>query len=501
MAIAHGHKFGRYLIEKTLGSGGMGSVYLARDTSLRRSVALKTLGSGTSPTEIALERFHREARVAAEFRHPNLCKVIDVGEIDGVHYLTMELIAGRSLADMLQPGVALPPVSSSVAIAQGVASGLAEAHRFGVIHRDLKPSNIIIEANGNPVIVDFGLARGDVEGESSLTETGVFLGTRNYASPEQWQEDPALIGPPSDIYSLGVILYQMLCGKLPFSGPTLARLMHCVLSAQPDPPSVSRPGLNARLDEICLQALAKSPADRFSSMNEFASALRAFADHAGPEPGSAEVGAGNQDDSTGEWPPSGSPVAATMAESSRFEKSAVKQPLTDLETFSPHHPRRSIGGARLRSALVIVACLTLLVVGVRLVRSPRQVQEPSLEPDVASHRLDASQTSVDIRVQGTAAGTTADASRGSTAPAKTSSTLVPPCDAMLTTKGDSILDVVRTSAFDHSARAEPVRAGQRVHLVQTSADRQTYLALDMAGKELGWIPTKYLVPAATPNQP
>ena len=172
----------------------------------------------------------------------------------------MEYIEGRQLLDLLRPGEALPAVEMATAIAHGAAVGLAEAHRLGVIHRDLKPANIMIDRGGVTVIVDFGLARGELGGEPDLTEVGTFLGTRPYASPEQWSGDPSRIGPASDIYSMGVVLYQMLSGRLPFVGPTPDVLMHQVLTATPDPPSVSRPGLDPRLDEICLRAIARPPA-------------------------------------------------------------------------------------------------------------------------------------------------------------------------------------------------------------------------------------------------
>ena len=534
MAITTGHEFGRYSIEKALGSGGMGSVFLARDTTLRRPVALKTTMDGATAGTKTLERFYREARAAAGFRHPNLCKVHDVGEIDGVHYLTMEYIEGRPLSDLLRPGDPSPTIETALAIARGAAAGLAEAHRFGVIHRDMKPSNIMIEADGNPVIVDFGLARSDMEGESSLTESGVFLGTRTYASPEQWGEDPAMVGPESDIYSLGVILYQMLCGQLPFSGPTMSALMNRVLSATPDPPSARRTGLDHRLDAICLRAIAKSPADRFPSMSAFAQGLesalgdiRKFAGAQAEDPSRAQQSAtiewqSPRPSSRAQISPGYAPtdaagpstIAATVCEGSQARVPPSKRPLAEFDTFAPYAPPRSAGRGRLWPVLAAAACLALLAMGAWFALASRKRHDtsdpPSTDAGIANPEFPKAGNDAGIRGIPRTSGdgkSVADAQYvssaeddGRTRP-KAPPTLVPPCDAKVTTKRDMILDVVRLSAFDDSKRAEPVRAGQKVQLIEISADGRSYLAQDTAGTELGWIPKQYLVPATSPDEP
>ena len=272
MSIKPGQRFGRYRIEKALGSGGMGSVFLAHDSKLDRRVALKTTLEGRNAGDKTLERFYREARAAANFRHPNLCKVYDVGEIEGIHYLTMEYIEGRPLLDLLQPGEALPAVETATAIGYGAAVGLAEAHRLGVIHRDLKPANIMIDREGVPVIVDFGMARGDFGGEPALTEAGTFLGTRSYASPEQWAGDPSRIGPASDIYSMARPLSDVV-RPAPVRRPDPERT-HA--SGADGPPGPSLGGTSRTRSTAGRDLPAgdrKAPDDRFGSMTEFAESL------------------------------------------------------------------------------------------------------------------------------------------------------------------------------------------------------------------------------------
>lgn len=272
--------FGRYRVVQRLGQGGMGSVFLAEDTRLGRKVALKmpTFGPGDS-TEFRL-RFEQEARAAATLEHPSLCRVYDVGEVDGHPYLTMEYIEGASLARVIaSQGGTLPPATAAAIVAR-LALGLQEAHSRKVIHRDLKPSNVMIRSTGGksePVIVDFGLARLLVEGgpeTPKLTRTGHAMGTLAYMSPEQLRGESD-VGPAADIFSLGVILYELLAGEPPFQGPGLMVAAQ-VLNAQPAPPSATRPGVAPALDAICLKAMAKAPADRYTSMSEFAAELSRY---------------------------------------------------------------------------------------------------------------------------------------------------------------------------------------------------------------------------------
>jgi tetratricopeptide (TPR) repeat protein len=266
--------FGRYRIVKKLGGGGMGDVYLAHDSQLNRDVALKVprLPPGDPPD--FLERFYREARAAATLHHPNICAVFDVGEFNGTPYLTMAYIDGKPLADIVGQGKRLPP-QKVAALVRKLAKTLQEAHTRGVVHRDLKPANVMIDARDQPVIMDFGLARLMGPGEARLTQDGMLMGTPAYMAPEQVSGQADLQGPSCDIYTLGVILFELLTGQLPFTGNLQALLTQIVLASPPVPSSL-RPGLDPALDAICLKALAKKPEQRYIWMADFAQALEAY---------------------------------------------------------------------------------------------------------------------------------------------------------------------------------------------------------------------------------
>jgi serine/threonine protein kinase len=264
-------QFGRYRIIKPLGKGGMGTVYLAQDSQLDRRVALKVPHFSPDDGPDVKERFFREARAAATIEHPNICPVYDVGEMNGIHYLTMAYIEGRSLADLLRSGKPLPERQVAVLVRK-LALALAEAHGRGIVHRDLKPSNIMINQRGEPVIMDFGLARQLNQEDSRLTQQGALLGTPAYMPPEQVNGEVEALGPNCDIYSLGVILYELLSGQVPFKG-TVASILAKVLTEEPRPLSAHRPDVNPALEAVCHKAMAKSPADRHASMRQLASAL------------------------------------------------------------------------------------------------------------------------------------------------------------------------------------------------------------------------------------
>jgi serine/threonine protein kinase len=264
-------QFGRYRILRTLGKGGMGTVYLAQDSQLDRRVALKVPHFAPGDGPEVKERFFREARSAATIEHPNICPVYDVGTIAGIHYLAMAYVEGRSLADALRGGKPVPE-RQAAALVRKLALALAEAHQRGVVHRDLKPSNVMINQRGEPVIMDFGLARQLNQEESRLTQQGAILGTPAYMSPEQVHGDLEAIGPSCDVYGLGVILYEMLAGQVPFQGSTTSVLAK-VLTERPRPLQQLRPGVNPVLEAICDKALAKKPADRHASMRQLAAAL------------------------------------------------------------------------------------------------------------------------------------------------------------------------------------------------------------------------------------
>ncbi len=261
---------GRYRLEQQLGQGGMGAVYRAIDTQLGRTVALKVpFLAGPSAAAIRA-RFLTEAQAAAVLAHPNICPVHDTGEIDGVPYLTMTFVRGQPLSKLIHPSRPLEP-GRAVEWARKLAQALDEAHRLGVIHRDLKPSNVMLDERGEPVVMDFGLARRADLGQA-LTQEGELIGTPAYMPPEQVSGSVQEMGPACDVYSLGVLLYELLAGRPPFQGDLLA-LVTQITSDPPPPPSRFRPGLDPRLDAVCLRALAKQPADRFPSMRAFALAL------------------------------------------------------------------------------------------------------------------------------------------------------------------------------------------------------------------------------------
>jgi len=262
-------EFGRYRIKGVLGQGGMGRVYLAFDTVLERDVALKVPHASEVADSTAIKRFQREARVAAGFTDPHLCPVYDVGEIDGIHYLTMPLLRGETLAARLQREGRLPQMKAA-RIALAVARAVQVAHHAGVLHRDLKPANILLDEADAPIVMDFGLAR-RTNTDDRITKSGITAGTPAYLAPEQIGGGDDL-GPTTDVYSLGVVLYEMLTGRLPVVG-TSSEMLRRRLVEDPEPPAQFCHELDSRLNSICLTALAREPARRFASMEALANVL------------------------------------------------------------------------------------------------------------------------------------------------------------------------------------------------------------------------------------
>ena len=266
-------QFGRYRVLKPLGSGAMGTVYLAEDTQLERQVALKTPSFDEANANELLERFYREARSAATLRHTNICPVYDVGEIDGRHYISMAYIKGRPLSAYIQPDH-LPSERNTLLIVRKIALGLHEAHKHGIIHRDLKPGNVMIDEKSEPIIMDFGLARKTSNGgEARLTQSGMIVGSPAYMSPEQVEGEPDQLTPAADQYSLGVILYEMLTGQLPFRG-SITAVIGAILTKQPTPIDDLRKDLDPRIAAICAKMMHKEAGQRFSSLKEAADAIR-----------------------------------------------------------------------------------------------------------------------------------------------------------------------------------------------------------------------------------
>jgi predicted Ser/Thr protein kinase len=265
--------FGRYQISRLLGEGAMGSVYLARDSQLNREVALKVPKSSAMFASTSVERFYREARAAAILNHPGICPVYDVGEINGRHYLTMGFIEGRPL-DLYVEKNKNQPERRVVGVVRKLALALQEAHDKGIIHRDLKPANIMIDHRNDPVVMDFGLARQTDEQEARLTREGAVMGSPAYMSPEQVKGLPD-IGPSTDIYSLGIVLYELLTGSTPFQG-TIATVIGKILHTEATAVTERRPDISPELAAICHKAMAKSVDDRYASMKEFSEDLARF---------------------------------------------------------------------------------------------------------------------------------------------------------------------------------------------------------------------------------
>lgn len=268
-------QLGRFEIRSVLGEGAFGTVYRARDPQLDRDVALKVPRFAGKQSREERERFLREARAAAGLHQAHICPVHEVGTIDGRDYIVLAYIDGKPLSKLLQTQ---PKLSGRqiAAVVRKLALALQEAHDQGIIHRDLKPANIMINRKGEPVIMDFGLARRENSGDAQISHSGQIMGTPAYMSPEQARGDGKAVGPGSDIYSLGVVLYELLCGRRPFEG-TVTEVIGQILHVEPPQPSQFRSDVDPRLQAICMRAIAKTPSERYSSMKEFATALADYA--------------------------------------------------------------------------------------------------------------------------------------------------------------------------------------------------------------------------------
>src|SRR4051812_39593759 len=264
----------------------MGVVYRALDPVLRRRVAIKVMSDAFAQNDDLRERFLREAQAAGSLQHPNVITIYDFGEVDGHLYIAMEFVEGQDVAELLAHQVPLTEVNK-LDITIGVLQGLAFAHKRGIVHRDVKPANIRVDSDGNARIMDFGVAH---FASSNMTRTGVMIGTPSYMAPEQITG--GRVGPQCDIFSVGAVLYELLTGISPFAGGSLQAVMYRVLSEAPQPVTSSAPGLSPRLNEIVARALAKNPADRYTTAIEMANdllAVRASLDQRPPLTGTLSL--------------------------------------------------------------------------------------------------------------------------------------------------------------------------------------------------------------------
>src|SRR5207237_3206039 len=253
---------GRYKILRKLGTGGMADVYLAEDQELGRRVAIKILNDRHAADDSFVERFRREAKNAAGLSHPNIVSIYDRGEAEGTYYIAMEYLEGRTLKELI---VTKGPTPIHVAIdyTRQMLAALGFAHRNGIVHRDIKPHNVVVGPDGRLKVTDFGIAR---SGASQMTEAGPIIGTAQYLSPEQARGAP--VDQRSDIYSVGIVMYEMLTGTVPFTGDTPLEIAMKHLSEVPVPPSELRAEVPDDLDLIVVRALAKDPADRYQPAEE-----------------------------------------------------------------------------------------------------------------------------------------------------------------------------------------------------------------------------------------
>jgi len=269
---------GDYEILEEIARGGMGVIFKARQLTLKRNVALKMILAGRLASDADVERFQREARTAGRLKHSNIVPIHEVGEHEGHHYFAMDLVEGHSLAELVREET-LPPKTAAEIVAK-VAEAVDYAHQQGALHRDLKPANILIDDSGEPHITDFGLAKlrevDDGDDRDELTVSGQVLGTPSYMAPEQASGNSALVGPASDIYSLGAILYSCVAGRAPFVAESTVDTLMQVIKREPVPPRSLNPKVPKDLETICLKCLAKEPHKRYGTAQLLAEDLHRF---------------------------------------------------------------------------------------------------------------------------------------------------------------------------------------------------------------------------------
>jgi eukaryotic-like serine/threonine-protein kinase len=336
---------GRYRLARRMAAGGMGQVWEAEDTVLHRTVAVKVLSEGLSSDPNSAERFRREARAAAGLAHPNVASVFDYGEDDGTQFIVMELVDGETLADRIGRVGRLDPAEAA-RVAGRIAAALEVAHGAGIVHRDVKPGNVMLTPEGEVKVLDFGIA---AAAGSNLTATGFTIGTAAYLSPEQAAGERAT--PASDVYALGVVLYEMLAGRPPFTGETPVAVAAAHVSREAPALAGEVPGIPAHLAEVCERALAKDPELRPATAGELRRMLEG-SDRGGPEPLAASTDAPStpSETATAVLPP---------AESTAMLPGAA--PAIQQEPKRPPAAARATDAPRRRSAWILAVMLASIL--------------------------------------------------------------------------------------------------------------------------------------------
>jgi beta-lactam-binding protein with PASTA domain/predicted Ser/Thr protein kinase len=346
---------GRYKVISRVGSGGMADVYLAEDQLLGRQVAVKILHHHFAEDQEFVERFRREASSAAGLSHQNIVGIFDRGEWQDTYYIAMEYVAGRSLKTIVREEGALEPARAIDIVVQ-ILRGARFAHRRGVVHRDLKPHNVIIDEEGRARVTDFGIARA---GASDMTLTGSIMGTAQYLSPEQAQGHT--VSGASDLYSIGVILYELLTGVVPFDGETAVAIAFKQVSAEPRPPSEVNRAVPPQLDAVVLRAMAKDPAQRYKDADEFIAALQRERQSLPASAGTAVLAAGVLGEEAWGAPPAAGAPSVQRGDTSQPATGAM---LLAEEGYDEDAARGPGEGPGIGRVLLWSLLAALLVVGV-----------------------------------------------------------------------------------------------------------------------------------------